>query len=567
MQSKWRHRAAAGLLLALVLPTVGRADEPGRSFTIAASGDTLIHASVARAAAVYAGGRGYDFTPMLAPTEPWIAEADLAICHLEGALSTDDSGLSYYPLFIAPHTVADAIAAAGYDTCSLAGNHALDRGELGLEETIELLEERGIAHEGTARSEEERLPGFYRVNGVRVAHLDYTYSLNGLPRPAWYSVNLIDAEAILADARWAREHGAEFVIVSLHWGAEYQIAPTGEQVALAERLLASPDIDLILGTHVHVVQPIGWVADKVVVYGMGNEIANMWAYDGHTGTEDGVLVHLTVEEAGGRFVVTEVSYTPTWVDPVTKSVLPVAHTLAHGPDEYRNALRASLSRSVERVTMLDAPGLSLSPTPWPALLCGGRLATILGTSGPDSLAGTAGPDVIAARGGSDFIAAGAGDDLVCGGPGADTASGGAGRDVLRGGPGDDDLDGLEGNDRLHGEEGDDHLSGGGDDDALYGGQGADELAGGDDGDLLFADEGDDLLLGGAGDDRLYGGPGRDSLYGDDGADALLGGTGVDLLFGGAGDDALLGGGEAQGLMGGDGADTCRAGVVRDGRAG
>jgi poly-gamma-glutamate capsule biosynthesis protein CapA/YwtB (metallophosphatase superfamily) len=504
MRGRRRHRAAAGILLALLLPGVGRADEPGRSFTIAASGDILIHASVARAAAAYAGGRGYDFTPMLAPTEPWIAEADLAICHLEGTLSADDSGLSYYPLFVAPHTVADAIAAAGYDTCSLAGNHALDRGELGLEQTIELLEGRGLAHEGTARSEDERLPGLYRVNGVRVAHLDYTYSLNGLPRPAGYSVNVIDPEAILADARWAREHGAEFVILTLHWGVEYQHAPTAEQADLAARLTASPDIDLIIGSHAHVVQPIGRVNGKVVVYGMGNHLSNqnsMWGpkYDS---TEDGVIVHLTVEEQpDGHFAVTSVEYTPTMVEMTSYRVLPVAWARAAGTGDAR-LLAASEERTAGYVTMLGGEAATLTTAAWPPLLCAGRVADLVGTAGPDVLLGTPGRDVIIGRGGDDTIQGYAGNDFICGGDGDD---------ALWGGPG---LDGL------------------------YGGAGEDTLYGGGDRDVLWGEGGDDALWGEQGSDSLYGGPGDDGLWGQEGADLLVGGPGADVLWGGLGADTL-----------------------------
>ena len=559
--------AVVALALAAPLPAApGGATEGGRSFTITAGGDILIHRAIAQLAGAQAPGEGtYDFTPMLAPLEPWVGEADLAICHLEGALDPENTDLSYYPRFNAPHEVADALAAAGYDACSTAGNHTLDHGFAGLADTLSVLDEVGIRHAGSARSAGERLPNLYEVNGVTVGHLAYTYGTNGLrlteDRP--WAVNVIgDGEGVLADARWAREHGAEFVIVSLHWGNEYQVAPTGEQVALAERLLSSPDVDLILGTHVHVVQPIRWVGDEVVVYGMGNEIANMWAYDGHTGTEDGILVHLTVRESGERFVVTGVSYTPTWVDPVSKAVLPVAHALAYGPDHNRAALAASLARSVERVTLLDAPGVALSPTPWPALVCGGRPATIVGTAGPDRLVGTPGPDVIVGRGGDDWIEAGDGDDLVCAGPGDDTVLAGAGRDTLFGGVGDDRLAGLEGDDLLRGEEGADRLSGDDGDDVLHGGDGADVLFGGDGDDGLFAGDGDDLLFGGAGGDRLYGGAGSDSLYGSDGPDTLFGGAEADVLLGGTGNDLLMGGGQADRLDGEGGTDQCGAGVAR-----
>ena len=441
-----RITLTATAVVALLLPAAPAAPaEAGRSFTLTAGGDILIHRTLAQIADANAPGVGvYDFAPMLAPIEPWVGEADLAICHLEGALDPQNTGLSYYPLFNAPHEVADALAAAGYDACSTAGNHTMDHGFTGVSDTLDVLDAAGIGHAGSARSAAERLPSLYEANGVTVGHISYTYGTNGIPAPSdkpW-AVNLIgDGDAILGDARWARDHGAEFVIVSIHWGTEYQVRPTAGQTDLAERLLASHDIDLILGTHVHVVQPIGRVNGEVVVYGMGNQLSNMRTYGGHTGTEDGVMVHFTVRELGGRFLVTSTKYTPTWVHPTTKAATPVAHTLAYGPGTYRSDLEASLQRSVDRVTLLGSAGIALSPTPWPALLCRGRPATAVGMAGPEVRDGTPGPNVIVGRAG-DLIAAAVGADLICTGDGDDTVlvgrgddeAYGDGIDACRGGP-------------------------------------------------------------------------------------------------------------------------------------
>ncbi len=581
-----RIAVVAAALAALLLPAAPASPAAGRSFTLTAGGDILIHRSLAQIADANAPGADvYDFTPMLAPIEPWVSEADLAICHLEGALDPRNTGLSYYPLFNAPHEVADALAFAGYDACSTAGNHTLDHGFTGVSDTLDVLDAAGIGHAGSARSEAERLPRLYEANGVTVGHISYTYGTNGIPAPAdkpW-AVNLIgDGDAILDDARWAREHGAEFVIVSLHWGAEYQVRPTAAQIDLAERLLGSPDVDLILGTHVHVVQPIARVNGEVVVYGMGNELSNMMeGCCGHIGTQDGVMVHFTVREMGGRFAVAGTQYTPTWVHPTTKAVTPLAHTLAYGPDTYRRDLEASLARSMDRVTLLGAAGVTLSPTPWPALVCEGKVATIVGTAGPDVLDGTAGPDVIVGRGGDDLISAGDGDDLLCagdgdntvvagagsdrvfGGAGDDRLHGGTGADLLDGGPGDDLLEGQADGDTLRGGEGADGLFGGTGDDTLAGGLGDDRLYGYDGTDRLSGNAGADFLAGGRGADLLMGGTGADRLYGDDDADLLLGGPDGDVLGGGKGDDDLRGAGGDDDLSGGEGIDTLDGGTGRD----
>ena len=167
------------------VPAAGRPGRPGapaRSFTITAGGDILIHRTLAQIADANAPGANvYDFSPMLDPIEPWVGEADLAICHLEGALDPQNTGLSYYPLFNAPHEVADALAAAGYDACSTAGNHTLDHGFSGMSDTLDILDAAGIGHAGSARIEEERLPSLYEVNGVTVGHIAYTYDTNGIP--------------------------------------------------------------------------------------------------------------------------------------------------------------------------------------------------------------------------------------------------------------------------------------------------------------------------------------------------------------------------------------------------
>jgi poly-gamma-glutamate synthesis protein (capsule biosynthesis protein) len=525
-----RHPVLLALVACAALaPAPAGARQGGRSFTIAAAGDIIIHEAIAMAAEAHAPGRGtYDFRPLLLPVEPWVADADFAICHLEGTLSPTNTGLLYQHLdehpayFNGPRELADALAATGWDACSTAGNHALDRGLTGIRETLEVLDAAGVGHAGTARDAGERLPVLYRVNGVRVAHLAYTLPTNE-PRPydAPWAVNIIDADDILADACWARENGAEFTIVSLHWGTEYQQVLDAAQTRLAGALTASPDIDLILGHHTHLVQTIARVNGKVVVYGMGNLLSNIrTAEDGtKAGAEDGAIVHLRVAETESGFAVTGVTVTPTWVEPATKRVLPVDHTLAYGAAPVATtALEASRARTMERTGGLASP----SPTPWPSLVCAGRVATVVGTAGPDFLVGAPGDDVIVGREGNDIVVAGNGDDLVCAGEGNDTVWGGPGEDAAYGGDGRDLLSGGDGGDLLRGETGADRLGGG---------EGDDSLAGG---------EGDDVLSGQGGNDFLAAGPGENWLRGGTGADTLEGSS-ADHLLGDAEDSCRVGG--------------------------
>lgn len=301
-------------------PAVQDAEQTGPpSFTIAATGDLLIHESVADAART---ADGWDFSPMFSRVAPILRAADLAVCHVETPMSPNNARLSYFPAFIVPRELAEAIAYAGYDTCSLASNHATDAGREGVVGTIGALGGVQVAHAGMALSTESRNElTLVPVGDATVAHLSYTYGFNNgeLPAEDAYLSNVIDETAILDEARRARAAGADFVILSLHWGGNYIQDPDELQTDLGPRLLASPDIDLILGHHAHVVQPVASIGGEFLVYGLGNFLSNQ-SPESCTGcppaTQDGVIVHLTVtrDAATGQWSVTEIAHTPTWVD-------------------------------------------------------------------------------------------------------------------------------------------------------------------------------------------------------------------------------------------------------------
>ena len=296
-----------------------------RSFTIAATGDLLIHRAIVQTART---ADGWDFTPLFSQVAPILRAADLAVCHVETPMSPDNRRISSYPLFSVPNQLADAIAYAGYDTCSLASNHSTDTGVRGVTGTIEALDRVEVAHAGMARTPQERATiNLLEVNGATVAHLSYTYGFNNGPlrTEQEYMANVINEETILDEAGRARAAGADFVILSLHWGTEYRRMPDPYQTDLGPHLLSSPDIDLILGHHAHVVQPVELIGDKYLVYGMGNFLSNQsprWE-EGRSGTQDGVILQFTVTEdpTTGRWSVTSISHTPTRVNLVTFEIV------------------------------------------------------------------------------------------------------------------------------------------------------------------------------------------------------------------------------------------------------
>jgi hypothetical protein len=342
-----------------------------RSFTIAATGDILLHEPLWQTAAAYAEGSGppYDFRPMFAQVRPILKEADVAICHMETPIDRENDDLSSYPVFGVPRQIAPALRHAGYDVCSTASNHSLDKGYEGVQETLRVLDSKGLRHAGTGRTKSvARRPVIVDVEGVRVALTSYTYGLNGTGFPAGHKgvVNMINARHILRDARRARQAGAEFVVTALHWGLEYQSEPTDEQSTLAQRLLRSAQVDLIVGHHAHVVQPIARFGRKFVVYGMGNFLSHQSLSCCIARTQDGVIVDLAVKETERGFRVRRVRYTPTWMQ-LGKGIVPVAETLRNGrPDhELRAALESSWDRTVSSIKALGSGRPRVAPSLWP----------------------------------------------------------------------------------------------------------------------------------------------------------------------------------------------------------
>ncbi|SHG85473.1 poly-gamma-glutamate synthesis protein (capsule biosynthesis protein) [Streptoalloteichus hindustanus] len=327
------------------------------SFTLVATGDVLIHqegALVRQAAAAGAAkGVGFDFGDVFADVAPVISGADLAICHLETPVAGPEGPFTGYPAFNVQPQIVDALRDAGYDTCSTASNHSLDAGFEGLARTLDTLDAKGLRHTGTFRSaEESQTPLLLDVGGVRVGHLAWTYGLNGIPKPDGkdWSVNLFDpsvpeVEGMLADARRVRQAGADVVIATVHCCEEYVHEPPPNQVEIARRLLASPDVDLVIGHHGHVVQPFERVDGKWVAYGLGNHVAEQ----GRGVTEDSVVARFTFTKGtDGRYAVTRAEAVPTVIH-LGGEVVRVVNTAAH-----REAHAASYQRVVDVLTSRGA---------------------------------------------------------------------------------------------------------------------------------------------------------------------------------------------------------------------
>ena len=331
-----------------------------RSFTFIATGELLIHEFVADAADSY-GSIGFDFSPMFKRVAPIISGADLAICHLETPLSTDNSVLEYYPTFQVPYELADAIKFAGYEGCSIASNHLLDNGIKGLEATIGHLESSGIKANGGSTKSGNTMPSLFNPGGISVAHFSYTDLMNCdvdgscggaiLPIDPPWLVNHLEVKKIINDAETAVRDGAEFVIVSLHWGKAYSSEISASQEEVINKLLSSDSVDLIVGHGAHVIQPVLRISNKYAVAGIGNFLSNQPGDERRLcsqcpeSTQDGMITWFNISEfPDGNISVTDAGYVPTWVDRSTYEIVPI------GVSEPDNVEPADIRRSENRTS-------------------------------------------------------------------------------------------------------------------------------------------------------------------------------------------------------------------------
>lgn len=280
---------AFGLLIAAAvsaplhcLTLSGEAELRSDRAAIVFAGDAMMHAAQIDAARRPDGS--YDYSDCFAAIAPYVTEADYAVVNLETPLG----GKPYtgYPCFSAPDAYAHALADAGFDLFLTANNHTLDKRDRGARRTIATLDSAGYAHLGTycdAAQRDSVLPLVKDIGGIKVAFLNYTYGTNGIKPQGGIVVDYIDREKIAADISRARDKGAELVCAAMHWGYEYKLLPNAEQKALAD-FLVNEGVDLVIGSHPHVVQPMEMRSDStgrnnLVVYSLGNFISNMKTCD------------------------------------------------------------------------------------------------------------------------------------------------------------------------------------------------------------------------------------------------------------------------------------------------
>lgn len=291
------------------------------NITMSVIGDVMCHDSQYKDAYV-SSTDSYDFSYVFTDIQKYIQVADIAVGNLETTFAGKDRGYSNYPTFNTPEQLAYNLKSLGIDVLSTANNHSLDKGYKGVVSTLDFLDDAGIAHTGTYRTAEEQSQiTIQNVNGITMAFLSFTYGTNGIAIPSGkeYCVNLIDEELIISQINLAKAQNPDMICVFMHWGVEYQTKQNKEQEKLAD-LLFKNGVDVILGGHPHVLQPMekreitledGTTKYGFIVYSLGNFISGQ----NKLPRQSSAILNLGITKDGetGKISIDEVTYVPVYM--------------------------------------------------------------------------------------------------------------------------------------------------------------------------------------------------------------------------------------------------------------
>jgi len=287
---------------------------------------------------------------------PLLSGADLAIANIETTLA--GKPYSGYPAFSSPDELVTGMLNAGIDIVGTANNHCCDRGRVGIERTVSVLDSLGMMHMGTYQSIadfRENNPLIINTRGFRLAFLNYTYGTNGNPVPEGNVVNLIEKDRISGDLKTARDSMADKIIVFIHWGDEYQRVPNDFQKDIA-RFLFEQGADIIIGSHPHVLQPMEWLQadslnkERIVVWSLGNYVSNQRKRY----TDGGAMFSVTLTKGKTLTTISQAGYYLTWVFNPVENGLRQYYILPAKEYENDTLLLDSTSRDDLKVFLNDS---------------------------------------------------------------------------------------------------------------------------------------------------------------------------------------------------------------------
>ena len=316
-------------------PTI--AEKEDTTISVLGAGDVLMHMEQ-----VYSGydskTNTYNYDNFSTYVKDYISTSDLAICNSETTYLGNGHNFSGYPKFNSPKEILDSIKNAGFDMACSSHNHINDMGDKGIESTAKLIKKAGLDLLGVKNDVKDKNYIVKDIKGIKIGITNYTYStidkngyryINGLPlsKEMEPKINLFSDSNIENDINNMKstydnmlKDGADFTIFYIHWGNEYQLQPSAQQEKLAD-MLNSIGVNVIFGSHPHVVQPIRRIKndttgnETLVCYSLGNFVSNQrFETMGNLKSEDGLMVKLFItKDSNNKVKLSSYETEPTWV--------------------------------------------------------------------------------------------------------------------------------------------------------------------------------------------------------------------------------------------------------------
>ena len=325
-------------------------------------GDALIHSTIYMDAKTTDGS--YDFKPMLEKIKPIASKYDLEYYNQETVLGGVELGLSNYPRFNSPYEVGDAFIDSGFNLVSLATNHTMDKGEQGVLNSLSYWSKQSsVLTAGSYTSFEDRDKKVVKeINGIKYAFFSYTTWTNGLETPTGkeYLNNVYSEELAKNDIERVKDE-VDVIIVAMHWGTEYSKGISDSQVEIAN-YLSNLGVDIIIGSHPHVVEPIEFIGKTMVIYSLGNFISDQIGVERLTGLMVNVNIHKTVEKDNTTISLenpeAELIYTYSATYPRKRNFLVYPYSelnddILKGYKEYYNTYKNVVLSKTDQVKMKD----------------------------------------------------------------------------------------------------------------------------------------------------------------------------------------------------------------------
>lgn len=355
---------------------------------VLSTGDIMVHTPQLYGAKNQNGE--YDFSHFFKEAKAYFKNYDLNVANLEVTFGGEESGkFDGYPKFNTPDTLADAIKNSGLNFLITSNNHSYDTGLYGLKRTAKILDDKGIEFIGTRETAEKPLYTVKEINNIKIGMANFTYETSGsTPGRKFLNGSIIAEEAndLISSFSYNRieefyheadrtikdmeNQGAEFIVFYIHWGEEYQLSANTWQKSIAQKL-SNLGVDIIIGSHPHVVQPIELIHSEdgenttVCLYSTGNAVSNQRQEimdscpSGHT--EDGLFFTYSLRKYGEEVTLESIDIIPTWVNKYLENggykytIYPLDNIEKYG---FNTTALSKAQKSLERTKQLVKEGLN-----------------------------------------------------------------------------------------------------------------------------------------------------------------------------------------------------------------